>query len=265
MKRTLPYPHVWREKKFPDVMEAPANERESLMVQRRADMQKRHQEKQGICGKCSLLKTDQKNTCICEILAQLRPCEAPHFDCAVYMHVKERFRSSNSGKLLEHLYDSPVFIDSDKESMEKLAKLIENNKERALVLFPDENAITIDQTREKDILQNRPLIIVVDGTWGQASRLNKNIDPQIPRVKINPTTISSFECRTQTQIDRVCTVEAVTMLLRELDEEQEADRLITALGYLQAAFNLQTFHVPERPENRMKKLLKIDNASTKLL
>ena len=231
--------------KFLDVISAPAEDREKVMVRRRTEFLLKTQATQNICSSCSFML----KTCICTQIRSLRPEEVP-FQFAVHMHIKERYRSSNTGKLLEKLYDAPVFVDSVDKDMKALAELIEQNKSRIIVLFPTEDA---ESLVEISPLPARPLFLIPDGTWRQARRLNRNFGPDLPRVKINPTTISQFLCRTQTQPDRVCTAEAVAMLLEEFNQPREASRILQGLQIVQTAFNLQTFNNERRPEDKMKK------------
>eukprot|EP00742_Colponemidia_sp_Colp-10_P004109 GILJ01004384.1.p1 GENE.GILJ01004384.1~~GILJ01004384.1.p1 ORF type:complete len:385 (-),score=49.36 GILJ01004384.1:129-1283(-) len=87
--------------------------------------------------------------------------------------------------------------------------------------------------------------VVLDGTWSQAKRLNREIDPSIPRVRIEPATASLFLARQQSQPDRICTVEAVTMLLAELGESDElCDTLLNNLKILVDAWLIQTHQKP---------------------
>lgn len=230
---------------FPDVLEAPKPDRERLMVKRRLEVLANIVHKQKLCSACSLMQ----ETCICSKLKDMKPESPCSFRLAVHMHVKERFRSSNSGKLLEQLYDAPVFLDSDPDHMQNMADLVHENNGNCVVMFPTEDASDFNELK----LQDNPLIFLIDGTWRQARRLNKNIPDSVPRVKIHPQTISRFLCRTQTQPDRVCTAEATSMLLEDLGQPEEAARVLKGLEILQQAFNMQTFHKTERPPDRLKK------------
>ena len=238
---------------FPDVLEAPKADRERLMVKRRLEVLANIVTKQKLCSACSLMQ----ETCICSKLKSMKPINPTGFRLAVHMHVKERFRSSNSGKILELIYDAPVFLDSDPDQMMQLAELVKANSDNCLVMFPTEDAHDYNDLKLKD----NPLVFLIDGTWRQARRLNKNIPDDIPRVKIHPQTISRFLCRTQTQPDRVCTAEATSMLLEDLGYPEEAARVLSALEILQQAFNMQTFHKAERPPDRLKKQQRLNPPS----
>ena len=261
--RTLPFPHRWIDRKFPEVMAAPPEERERIMVKRRMELLAARSDRQQLCPKCSLMKSDLLNTCVCDALGAIKltrlPGRVDSFKFIVHMHVKERFRSSNSGKVIEQLYDAPVYLDSVPEDMVKMTKEIKDTgEENVFVLFPSEDAITVREAREKGMFLKCPTIIIVDGTWGQARRLNKNIPENVTRIKIEPSSLSKFACRTQTQSDRVCTVEAASILLEEMGFVKDQEILLEGLELVQRAFNVQTFHVVERPDDRQKKKLRFE-------
>lgn len=55
----------------------------------------------------------KKKLCVCDELRSMRPMEDErlnlNFEIAVYMHAKERYRASNTGKVLEKLYDARMY------------------------------------------------------------------------------------------------------------------------------------------------------------
>jgi len=66
-------------------------------------------------------------------------------------------------------------------------------------------------------------IILIDGTWRQAKRLNKYIPQWVPRVALPADVISNFVLRGQAAAGRVSTAEAFALFLKAL-EERSADR-----------------------------------------
>ena len=67
-------------------------------------------------------------------------------------------------------------------------------------------------------------IVVIDATWRHAKAMHRNLCKtqgfDIPQVQLSPTALSVY-ARTQSQPDRICTVEAVALLLQHLGENQE--------------------------------------------
>ncbi|KAF4692525.1 hypothetical protein FOZ60_013195 [Perkinsus olseni] len=205
------------------------------------------------CMECAM----KKKLCVCDELRSMRPTGEErrylNFDIAVYMHAKERYRASNTGKVLEKLYDAKIYVDSVEEDMIALQEAIDARKSRCCVLFPSNDSKTVEELRSESVLYRpsdpavegeRVLIILVDGTWKQAKRLQKRIDRSVPRIRLMPTTLSRFMCRTQSQADRVCTVEAAALLMSEMGYPAEEYRLLQGLEAVVRAFNLQTFGTP---------------------
>ncbi|KAF4696822.1 hypothetical protein FOZ63_028188, partial [Perkinsus olseni] len=141
------------------------------------------------CMECAM----KKKLCVCDELRSMRPTDEErrslNFDIAVYMHAKERYRASNTGKVLEKLYDAKMYsgrrgragyVDSVEEDMRALQEAIDARKSRCCVLFPSNDSKTVEELRFESVLsrpsdpaveEQRVLIILVDGTWKQAKRL----------------------------------------------------------------------------------------------
>jgi DTW domain-containing protein YfiP len=241
-------------------MAASPQERERLMVQKRHEVLAQTSSKQHLCTHCAFMLKH----CVCEKLKQLSPDQTVKrpVDFIVHMHIKERYRSSNTGKVLEKIYETPVYIDSDPSDMAKMADTLQARRDDCLVLYPSDGSLTVAELKELGKLPENPLILVPDATWNQAKRLVRNFPQEIQRVKIEPKTLSTFLCRTQAQADRVCTVEAVSMLLEDLGHNEESRRILDGLKVVQSAFNMQLFHKEERPANRLKKKPRIGDSSS---
>jgi len=174
----------------------------------------------------------------------------------IWMHHKEELRSSNTGKLLMRFFPgSAKFIHGDPESVKELERRIHHSQNssdtRCVVLFPSEQSLEVSEftdmfqnTGNEDEIINWD-IIVIDGTWRQAKKLNRDIPLGIdgnplPRLRINPKTLSKFVCRKQTQKDRICTVEAAMLLLEELQiKDNLRVSVLEGLGILNHAYFYQ--------------------------
>lgn len=205
------------------------------------------------CPACML----KSHICVCQKLSDLSLSSSScAFDVVVLMNHREQFRASNTAKIIEKVLNARIYIDGVDSDLEDLVLLIQERKEAALVLFPSEDATTWSEVeqRMKKISTTKPLIIVLDGTWRQARRLNKKIPDDIPRVKITPQTLSQFLCRRQTQADRVCTVEALALLMTEMEEETAASHLEQGLKLVVEGFNMQCFNSSLRPVGMLKQV-----------
>jgi DTW domain-containing protein YfiP len=192
----------------------------------------------------------KKVICVCEKLEALRGDSTMGVDVVVLMNHKELFRASNTAKVIEKVLGARIYIDGNDEDWNELMNLIEHRISDTVILFPSDVAMTWDQL---PCPTSKKLIIVLDGTWGQARRLNQKLPPSIPRVKILPTTLSRFLCRRQTQADRVCTAEALALLMTDIGLADQGSKLESGLQIVVEGFNMQCYNSTHRPVSLLKK------------
>jgi DTW domain-containing protein YfiP len=79
---------------------------------------------------------------------------------------------------------------------------------------------------------------------------NKIVSKPVTRVKINPVQKSNFS-RTQTQPDRICTLEAAVMMLRELGEsDQLCQTLLDSMEANIVALQVRSFRIPSKKQKQ---------------
>lgn len=241
------------------VSKLPESERASAIATERAAMCLSDLQQQGKCGRCAL----QSAYCICERLARLAAEVASlgigqRVRFVVWMHVRERFRASNTGKLLEHILpNSEVLIHDVPADEQRFQDLVSQAAPgAAFVLFPSEDAVSateilsdagLSTNVESDELGRCrgeagqvALAVLVDGTWRQARRMHKQLEA-LPRAILSPKALSEFHWRRQTQADRISTVEAAALLLEDLGEPPQASAALRhALAELCGALDRQS-------------------------
>ena len=85
------------------------------------------------------------------------------------------------------------------------------------------DVVTIDESRTTSSTSLTMNIIVIDGVWRRARKLAKHLFsmfPNIPRVQLTPEQLSVY-ARTQSQDDRICSVEATALFLSHCGEDKE--------------------------------------------
>lgn len=221
----------------PDAALPPA-ERLEFMARQHWDRKRAALADAGHCERCWL------RTCLC---AELDACAEdpdtgsrapePAHSLMVMMHFKEYARVTNTGKLLLHAFGDrghlvPFGLGQDERAA---AERLECESERSLVLFPCKDATPAAEYVQKRASAGPLQIVVLDGTWQQARTMNKRIPSSIERVCVDPGGPSVFRLRRQTTPARVCTLEAVSLLLAELNSADDiavADHLLRLLGVL---------------------------------
>mmetsp|Transcript_54666 Transcript_54666/g.122701 ORF Transcript_54666/g.122701 Transcript_54666/m.122701 type:complete len:337 (+) Transcript_54666:74-1084(+) len=213
------------------------------------------------CEICAFLKIH----CICSQLREVReqivedlPKGSLQVQLAVWMHIRERYRASNTGKLLELLLPScQVYLCDVPEDEERFEAALNRAGGRAFVLFPSEDAVPVSEamqqlgaqasSRNPDEDISPPLAVVVDGTWRQARRLHKRLE-KFPHVALTPPARSEFHWRRQSMEGRISTVEAAALLLEDLGEPAASIAgLRFGLQVLNKAMESQTHYQGIRP------------------
>ena len=242
-----------------DVKALNPQERYRALVKSQVEDRERFMAARGRCESCAL----KKPFCVCSQLANLEMHASDmNFDVVVLMNQKEKYRSSNTAKVIEKILRAKIFIDGFDDDFSKVLQIVNDNIHNCFVLFPSEDSLEFPSfaTRRAESFTSQSstldkiLIVVVDGTWRQARRLNQKIPDSIPRVKILPHTLSKFLCRRQTQADRVCTVEALSLLLQDMGMTEASQRLDKGLETLVQGFNLQCYGATHRPASMLKDL-----------
>ena len=216
------------------------SDRQKFMVETHLAKQAEYMTRKGRCDYCALTV----GFCVCSQLDELRFNTVGRV--AVLMNTKEKYRSSNTAKIIERILNANLLISGVDDA--ELNQIVAQGN--CFVLFPSEGALTWEEAK---LPGDNRTIIVLDGTWRQARRLNQAIPLHVPRIKVSPTSLSQFLCRRQTNPDRVCTVEALSMLYKDMGRDAESVQLERGLGVLLEGFNKQCFGSTHRPNTMLKK------------
>jgi len=199
------------------------------------------------CPRC-WFPVDSSGTsyCVCSRMPPLSFRTRSRF--LVYMHPRDWYNAGDDAKILQNAApdSTDIFIFGRPGDSERLHRTLAAT-DAALLLFPDETALTTDEFMEqcrrkrpregdlecdavagKDVnrLMEGPelSIVVIDGTWNNVKQMLKHfmreVGPDVPHVRLRPTTLSVY-ARTQTRSDGVSSVEAIALLLQELGESEE--------------------------------------------
>merc|ERR1712194_21662 len=145
---------------------------------------------------------------------------------AVWMHVLERGRASNTGKLLEHLLPNcEIFLHGLPEDRARFAERVTAAAGQTFVLFPSETALPVHEALGPTVADSsvgtaggtEPLVVILDGTWSQAKHMQRQCCDfdGLTRIALGPVGPSEFHWRRQSQEGRISTVEAAGFFLDE--------------------------------------------------
>ena len=235
----------------PDVKELDPKERFKASVKHNYDTRHEFLTRGNRCPNCVLVKT----FCVCTQLAELA-VGIDGYCVVVLMNQREQYRSSNTAKVIERVLGAKIFIDGLEEDWSQFVSLLKEYEQRMFLLFPSEESVEFSNlvlgSGNSTVTNGEVLIVVVDGTWRQARKLNQRIPSSVPRVRITPTTLSKFLCRRQTRVDRVCTAEALSLLLLDMGLEDASKNLDSGLSAVVEGFNMQCYGSALRPANMLK-------------
>ena len=176
------------------------------------------------CPKCWFYKP----VCLCGKIAKLRQRVTSDLrtEVVIFMHHREFGKASNTGKLASLVSPSKcrTEIYGTKNGDAVLHQLCEAKDKQLVVLYPSQdshqlsqysrktkgsvgNMIESQNTRNTVDSEKTLVLAVLDSTWSQANRMNKNFPDHIPRVHIDDQVDmeSLYLCRKQNpKIDRFC-------------------------------------------------------------
>ena len=207
--------------------------------------------------------------CVCKLVQDMFASLSFRLDVqfALYLHETEWLCASDDAKLLccAAPTRTSLFVHGNPGDDAKLATLAGRYVGRSCLLFPDDDAILVQEFLEgyrfggdgqgncSEDVSNFPtdnnsrvksppiLIIVVDATWRRARKMMKHLTRHVigetPHIKLETDTVSCYS-RTQTQAGRICTVEAIALMLQEMGERpQICKSLIDCVKLNNAALN----------------------------
>ncbi|HEX6242309.1 MAG TPA: tRNA-uridine aminocarboxypropyltransferase [Polyangiales bacterium] len=164
------------------------------------------------CSICGLFHA----LCLCESL----PRCASRVELLVVLHRKERFKSTNTGKLAARLLERAACVVRD--GTQPLAAQVPSAG--SWVLFPSEQALSLEEAAARGIRR----LIVPDGTWQQATRMARR-DPAcsgLPSVRLGAPRASRYGLRRNARPEGLCTLEAIAEALRVLEGDTLAEALL---------------------------------------
>ncbi len=142
----------------------------------------------------------------------------------ILMHPKEAKKVKMGTGRLTHLYlnNSEIRIGSDFTNDERVNSLISDPRYFPVVLYPGENSIEIsgNDALVKDIKSKTLLVFVIDASWPLAKKIlreSQNLQA-LPQIHFRPQEPSRYILKKQPHYYCLCTIESVSLLLKELDK-----------------------------------------------
>lgn len=168
--------------------------------------------------------------CVCDRLPRIQlPLEV-----VLVQHAVETTRPTNTGRMVLHMLPhSRLLVYARGRERFDETPLLEPGRRR-YVLFPREGAAIADRaTLEPD--DGTPVsLIVLDGTWQQASHMAGRITPlrTLPCLALPPGPPSSWDIRRPSKPEQLCTLEAMIRVVDLLGRHDEAAQMARGMRWI---------------------------------
>jgi len=176
------------------------------------------------CSSCMLAV----HHCICS----LRPLVETTCAFCFIFYRGEVFKPSNTGRLVADVVaDNYAFQWQRTELEPALKSLLENPDYSPIVVFPQEyaqleNCINQPSDVEKLKPGQKPLFIVLDGTWREAKKMFRSTYLHgLPVLGVQSQQASNYQLREAAHAHQLCTAEVSAAVLRLNDEPEAAASL----------------------------------------
>jgi len=203
-------------------------DKEAVLAAARVKRKQAEMEASSNCPTCWM----PRPRCVCAAMPPLQ--FDTNVELIVYIHNLELYNAGDDAKIL--LRAAPertsLYVYGREGDDKKLRAALCDGHASSLLLFPDEGAMSAAEAKETHLCfaenaDGPPLrIVVLDGTWKQVKTMLKHLTKNVlgdrlslPHVKLSPETLSVY-ARTQTQPDRICTIEALALFLQNCGERQ---------------------------------------------
>ena len=182
------------------------------------------------------------NTCICSAITNINN----KVTVIILQHPSEEKIAKNTAKLLNLCLTDCQIIKGENNDDFSILKTLPVSS--TVLLYPNENAINLDDNAEQASINNITHLIVVDGTWKKAYKILQ-LTPllnQFKTVSFKQLPKNRYAIRKAPRADSLSTLEAVAHSLL-LIEQLDPAPLYNVLDEL---IQKQTQHMPEHVKAR---------------
>jgi DTW domain-containing protein YfiP len=191
-----------------------------------------------LCNKCNFAL----NTCICGVITSVNN----HVSVIILQHPSEQKITKNTAKLLNLcLTDCQIIVGEHNDDFAQLKTL---PKSSTVLLYPNEQAINLDDSKALHTLQPITHLIVIDGTWKKAYKILQlcSLLKQFKTVSFKQLPKNRYAIRKAPRADSLSTLEAVAHSLFLIDQLNPAP----LYDLLNELIKKQTQHMPEHVKAR---------------
>ncbi|TEW53436.1 DTW domain-containing protein [Psychromonas sp. RZ22] len=203
--------------------------------------------KRAVCRKCNKALA----ACICSSICELNNQHFLH----ILQDPSEQNKAIGTARILN------LSLSKVKLSIGDTFDPSEFNLDNSFLVFPGEQAYSIDYLQSNKQINEQTQFILLDGSWKKAYKLlmTNPFLQDLPKVSINSINKSKYRIRKSPREDGLSTVEAGYYLLSEL--EKDFDKFTPLLDVFNKMIDFQIANMPEGIYN--KHYLKTINTESK--
>jgi DTW domain-containing protein YfiP len=182
------------------------------------------------------------NTCICSAIKLINNT----VNVIILQHPSEEKMTKNTAKLLKLSLTHCQIIKGEKETDFEILNTLPTQS--TFLLYPNEQALNIDNSSELKQITHITHLIVIDGTWKKAYKMLQ-LTPQLNQfqnISFSHVPQNRYIIRKAPRSDSLSTLEAVAHSLFLIDG-QSPEPLYALLDEL---INKQTLHMPKHVKAR---------------
>lgn len=191
-----------------------------------------------LCNHCNFAL----NTCICSAITNINN----KVKVIILQHPSEEKIAKNTAKLLNLcLTDCQIVKGENNDDFSILKSLPVSS---TVLLYPNENAINLEDSAEQSNIKNITHLIVVDGTWKKAYKILQltTLLNQFKTVSFKQLPKNRYAIRKAPRADSLSTLEAVAHSLFLIEQLNPAP----LYNVLDELIQKQTQHMPEHVKAR---------------
>lgn len=169
--------------------------------------------------------------CVCADL----PRVATPFRWILVQHGVEVDRPTNTGRMIRKLFANTELVLYARQGVALDTTPLEAQDTDYLLLFPGDASQTLSPDRMTPRPGRRTALVLLDGTWRQASHMARRIVPlrAFPRIRLPDGPPGRWALRTPNEPHQLCTLEAAIRTVAIAGQAADARKARIAMEWIQ--------------------------------
>lgn len=179
------------------------------------------------CPRCGL----HDALCVCALMPRVR---LP-VGLILVQHAVELDRPTNTGRIAQAMIEDCTLLSYALRDRPLDTARLEEPDTRYLLLLPREDAVDLAPEDLRPPPGARTALVVLDGTWPQASHMARRIAPlrAMRCVRLPAGPVGRWRIRRPERPDQLCTLEAIIRAVALAGQEEDARRMLATMELIE--------------------------------